>query len=83
MTSLFRWVKRFVPKASSHVLRFPKEGFEIISSTQMLEEEIFEGLRSGLYYPVTLGQIFASRYQVAGKLGFGRTSTVWLARDLQ
>ncbi len=25
---------------------------------------------------------FRARYQVVGKLGFGATSTVWLARDL-
>lgn len=34
------------------------------------------------YYPVRIGDLFASRYQVVGKLGFGATSTVWLARDL-
>ncbi|KAM0666464.1 hypothetical protein ACQRIU_004319 [Beauveria bassiana] len=34
------------------------------------------------YYPVQIGQVFADRYQVVGKLGFGATSTVWLAHDL-
>lgn len=28
-----------------------------------------------------MGEILRNRYQVVGKLGFGSTSTVWLARD--
>ncbi|KAJ8060985.1 hypothetical protein OCU04_010063 [Sclerotinia nivalis] len=30
-----------------------------------------------------IGDVLSSRYQVVGKLGFGNSSTVWLARDLQ
>ncbi|EDN93428.1 hypothetical protein SS1G_09294 [Sclerotinia sclerotiorum 1980 UF-70] len=32
---------------------------------------------------MNIGDIFASKYQVVGKLGYSVTSTVWLARDLQ
>ncbi|KNZ77718.1 Dual specificity tyrosine-phosphorylation-regulated kinase mbk-2 [Termitomyces sp. J132] len=35
------------------------------------------------YYPVRIGEVFACRYQVVGKLGFGMTATTWLARDLK
>ena len=35
------------------------------------------------YYPVNIGDVFSSKYQIIGKLGFGVTSTVWLARDLE
>ncbi len=35
------------------------------------------------YYPVQIGETFRACYQVIGKLGFGATSTVWLARDLR
>ncbi|KNZ76789.1 Serine/threonine-protein kinase SRPK3, partial [Termitomyces sp. J132] len=31
-------------------------------------------------YPVRIGDLFVSRYQIVGKLGFGMTSTVWLTR---
>ncbi|KAE8310540.1 hypothetical protein BDV41DRAFT_384661 [Aspergillus transmontanensis] len=41
------------------------------------------GYDRGLYYPVKLGDIFCSRYQVLSKLGFGANSTVWFCRDLQ
>lgn len=37
----------------------------------------------GLYYPVKLGDVFCSRYQVLSKSGFGANSTVWFCRDLQ
>lgn len=37
----------------------------------------------GLFYPVKLGDVFRSRYQVLSKLGFGANSTVWFCRDLQ
>ena len=35
------------------------------------------------FYPVKLGQIFAEAYQVVTKLGFGGSSTVWLAKDVR
>ncbi|KAL3469924.1 kinase-like protein [Aspergillus californicus] len=34
------------------------------------------------YYPVRLHQTLNNRYQIAAKLGWGTSSTVWLARDL-
>jgi hypothetical protein len=40
-------------------------------------------LPKGIYYPVNVGDVFASKYQVVGKIGFGVTSTVWLAGDFQ
>jgi serine/threonine-protein kinase SRPK3 len=54
-----------------------------VSENVLLEEELFDHFKTGTYYPVNIGDIFASKYQVVGKLGFGVTSTVWLARDLQ
>ncbi|KAL5612212.1 hypothetical protein BROUX41_000248 [Berkeleyomyces rouxiae] len=50
-----------------------------------LEEEFLVGPATAAadYFPVRIGALYhAERYQVVGKLGFGRTSTVWLARDL-
>lgn len=54
------------------------------SGLKFVEEDRFDEFREGQYYPVSIGDVFASgKYQVLGKLGFGRKSTVWLARDLQ
>ncbi|KAG6809941.1 hypothetical protein H0H93_015382, partial [Arthromyces matolae] len=48
-----------------------------------LEEELLDEYIADRYYPVVSGDVFNSRYQVVQKMGFGATSTVWLARDLQ
>ncbi|WPG98698.1 Serine/threonine-protein kinase SRPK [Acrodontium crateriforme] len=63
-------------------LVFPNEGIFSIPANRKIEEETIPGYVATRYYPVRIGQIFHDRYQVVGKLGFGITSTVWLARDL-
>ena len=72
-----------IRRAPSPPLRFPASGFEVVNDSEVLDEEQFEGFKTRRYYPVKIGDIFASKYQVIGKLGFGVTSTVWLACDLQ
>lgn len=43
---------------------------------------MFEHFDAGDYYPVQIGDFYKhDRYQVVGKLGFGVSSTVWLAAD--
>jgi hypothetical protein len=32
------------------------------------------------FYPARLGEVFQNRYQIMAKLGFGTSSTSWLAR---
>lgn len=83
MTSLLRWARTAIKRGSSPVLQFPTSGFEVIKPSQILEEERFEEFKKGNYYPVNIGGILESKYQVVGKLGFGTTSTVWLARELE
>ncbi|KAM6511930.1 hypothetical protein FALCPG4_016917 [Fusarium falciforme] len=34
-------------------------------------------------YPVHLGEVFNGRFQTVAKLGYGSSSTIWLARDLE
>ncbi|KAL6707078.1 hypothetical protein ACN47E_004830 [Coniothyrium glycines] len=63
-------------------LAFPSEGFVTIPTDKKVEEETLPDYIASRYYPVRIGEIFRARYQVVGKLGFGATSTVWLARDL-
>ncbi|KAG6223538.1 hypothetical protein E4U26_004461 [Claviceps purpurea] len=50
--------------------------------TVNIEEETFPDHVASQFYPVKIGDIFRARYQIVGKLGYGVTSTVWLARDL-
>lgn len=83
MASLLKWAKGSFRRALSPPIRFPANGFEIVNASEVLEEERFENFKAGQYYPVNIGDIFSSKYQTVGKLGFGATSTVWLARDLE
>lgn len=59
-----------------------KPEFEVIDPSELFEEETLPGYEADLYYPVHIGEVFNGRYRVIGKLGYGVTSTVWLARDL-
>ncbi|KAM5436234.1 hypothetical protein McanMca71_000014 [Microsporum canis] len=61
----------------------PTSGFVKLDSSQKIEEEEIPGYVAEVFYPVYIGDIFASRYKVVSKLGFGSSSTVWLCRDLQ
>ncbi|KAG5987988.1 hypothetical protein E4U52_006996, partial [Claviceps spartinae] len=81
-TSLFRRSFKTLSGRAWKPLAFPSNGFYVIPADEKFEEETIPGYNSSDYYPVTIGEVFRARYQAVGKLGFGRTSTVWLARDL-
>jgi hypothetical protein len=57
-------------------------GFIELDHAEQFEEEemLFTPLED--YYPVRIGEVFRSRYQVVSKLGFRTKSTAWLCRDL-
>ncbi|KAB8253552.1 kinase-like protein [Aspergillus pseudonomiae] len=61
---------------------FPDSGFYIMNSNTKFEEETLPDYLEERYYPVRIGEVFNSQYQVITKLGFGSSSTVWLCRDL-
>lgn len=63
--------------------KFPKHGFPLLPEDVKFEEERYIGYKAENFYPVTLGDVLESRYQVVAKLGFGTSSTVWLCRDLE
>ena len=83
MAFILRLASKLCRRAPSPPRKFSSPNFEIISETQKVEEETIPGYVAARYYPVRIGEVFASRYQVVGKLGFGSCSTVWLARDLK
>lgn len=55
----------------------------ILDLTDKLEEEKLPWYSKDNFFPVKIGDIFHSKYQVVGKLGYGGYSTVWLCRDLE
>lgn len=62
---------------------FPTGGFKTIEADQEVEEEELPDYQADRFYPVQLGELFQDRYQAIAKLGFGSSSTTWLARDLR
>lgn len=82
MASLLKSLRKVIRRAPELPLRFPTTGFEVFSSSVIVEEEQFDDFKPGQYYPVKIGDVYDGKYQVLGKLGFGTTSTVWLARNL-
>ncbi|KAH3544134.1 hypothetical protein KXW20_009012, partial [Aspergillus fumigatus] len=49
----------------------------------LVDEEISPLYDSKYFYPAKPGEVLADRYQTLVKVGWGVSSTVWLARDLQ
>ncbi|KAH7266166.1 kinase-like domain-containing protein [Fusarium solani] len=64
-------------------LTLTNPNFTRIPLHQQVEEERLPDYIASRYYPVRIGEVLRDRYQIVGKLGFGTTSTVWLARDLE
>ncbi|KAJ5559284.1 hypothetical protein N7535_009512 [Penicillium sp. DV-2018c] len=61
---------------------FPTSGVELLDQSIELEEETLPTYQPEKYYPVTQGEILNDRYQTLAKIGYGVTSTIWLAKDL-
>ncbi|PLB46174.1 kinase-like protein [Aspergillus steynii IBT 23096] len=61
----------------------PTSGYPTIPTETLVEEEEIPDYRADQFYPVQLGELFQGRYQCVAKLGFGSSSTTWLARDLR
>ncbi|EEP81642.1 predicted protein [Uncinocarpus reesii 1704] len=74
---------RSVTSIASSPRSFPSFGFDEVDHWQPIEEERLPNYQAEKYYPVRIGEIFNSRYQVITKLGFGTASTIWLCRDLR
>lgn len=55
---------------------------ELLLTTDLVDEDHTPHSKSQHFYPVRLYEILNNRYQVAAKIGWRTSSTVWLARDL-
>lgn len=75
----------------AHILRRPRVSFSPATSNRftaspmngLIEEETLPHYRPELFHPTRLGEVIKNRYQIVTKLGYGTSSTVWLARDNQ
>lgn len=48
-----------------------------------IEEEELAGDRIAAFHPTKPGEVLDGRFRTAAKLGFGTSSTVWLAENLK
>jgi hypothetical protein len=48
---------------------------------ELIEEERVPCYRPELFHPTRIGDILQDRYRIITKLGYGTSSTVWLAED--
>ncbi|KAE8407007.1 protein kinase [Aspergillus pseudonomiae] len=55
----------------------------LLDSMDKVEEEKLAWHSHDNFFPVKIGDVFQSKYQVVGKIGYGGYSTVWLCRDLE
>ncbi|KAL4997889.1 hypothetical protein BDV10DRAFT_194874 [Aspergillus recurvatus] len=54
-----------------------------ISASRRLKKRLFQIILLRDTTQLGTGEVIRNRYQVIGKLGYGITSTVWLARDME
>ena len=83
MAAILRRILNYARRAPSPPIRFTNTNYEIVGASTKLEEETYSDYETGKYCPVRIGDVFTSKYQVVGKLGYGVSSTVWLARNLE
>jgi hypothetical protein len=83
MAVLFSMLKNVFEMRMSSAKKFLSTSSYLLSPKTPVEEERLSCYSPEDYYPVSIGDVFKSRYQVVGKLGYGAYSTVWLCRDLR
>ena len=81
MLSLSRWFPSL--RRAWKPIDFTTSTYRKLPSKQLIEEETLPNYEAAWYYPAKIGEIINGQYQIVGKLGFGITSTAWLARDLK
>lgn len=82
MTSIAKLMRNFYGPRLRSVSASPNTS-AILTTDGLIEEQTLPRYSPQHYYPVRLGETFHDRYRVIAKLGYGASSTVWLARDIQ
>jgi len=82
MASLLRPWKHILRRRPSYPRKFSKNPSSVIPAETLIEEETLPFYEPQQYYPVHIGDVYKSKYQIVGKLGYGAYATVWLCRDL-
>ncbi|KAJ0416500.1 kinase-like domain-containing protein [Aspergillus carlsbadensis] len=73
------YLRRFIQSVPCNPFSHPAKQ---LPAANLVEEEHAPHYKPQHFYPVRLYEILNNRYQIAAKIGWGTSSTVWLARDL-
>ncbi|QRV84712.1 kinase domain protein [Ceratobasidium sp. AG-Ba] len=77
------WIRRLLPLARGAVLpTVPLKPPTLLPLDILVEEETTPNYDPHYYYPARLLEVLNDRYQITNKIGYGRSSTLWLARDI-
>lgn len=79
LNCILKWAIRALGGSQARLVRASSA---TLPQDRLVDEERVPSYASTRFYPVTLGDIYKKRYEVLAKLGFGISSTVWLAQDL-
>lgn len=79
LRSLKMSLRGFIKQSPCRASNVPAQA---LPTAELIEEECSPRYKPDHYYPVRLYDILNDRYQITAKLGWGTSSTVWLARDL-
>jgi serine/threonine protein kinase len=56
---------------------------KLISNPHLVDEERVPWYEENRFYPTKPGDVLADRFQILAKIGYGGSSTTWLARDIR
>jgi len=82
-TSFSRALRLLRQPTSRGVVTSASRSPTILPSDVPIEEEQVPGYDSKRFLAVNPGDLLNNRYKILAKLGWGTTSTVWLAQDTQ
>ncbi|SLM37700.1 protein kinase domain protein [Lasallia pustulata] len=83
MTTFLRWGLQLFQRRISSTRQFQQSAFHILNAAEKIREENLAWYKPEHFYPLRIGEVFHSRYEVLGKHGYGAYSTVWLCQDLR
>jgi hypothetical protein len=69
--------------SSLHKKPFTLPTPKLISSSSLVDEERLPWYEDNSFYPARPGDVLADRFQILVKIGYGSSSTAWLARDIR
>ncbi|KAL4744741.1 hypothetical protein BDW72DRAFT_208772 [Aspergillus terricola var. indicus] len=78
-------IRPLIPRLSAFLRKpfpMPSHG-PLLSPCILVDEEISPVYNSKYFYTAKPGEVLGDHYQILVKIGWGMSSTVWLARDLQ